>query len=161
MSQKMQESIQPLACRFCVVAVQWLFGISLPRQIDGDDGKVFPQDRHYSSPGVPTLRKASQQDDSRATSALNQMKTQSRRLDLPMVKRHSCQYQLWIIMLMSNGQTRSPSLDNIRGKEDGVASGALDGRSLCEVQYWNPADANGDGSLQQLSVRLAMWPNRV
>src|ERR1022692_2726798 len=112
MSQKMQESIQPLACRSCIVAVQWLFGISLPRQIHGDDGKVFPQDRHHSSPGVPALRKASQEDDNRATSALNQMKAQSRSLDLPMAKRHSCQYQLWIIMLMSNGQTRSPSLDN-------------------------------------------------
>jgi hypothetical protein len=56
---------------------------------------------------------------------------------------------------MSNGQTRSPSLGNIRCKEDGEASGALDGRSLCELQYWNPADATGDGSLQQLSVRLA------
>src|SRR5450631_4506994 len=92
--------------RLCVVAIKWLFRISLPRKIDGDDGKLFREQRQYVSPGVPALWKASQKYDYWTTTTLNEMKAQARSLDLPMGKWHPCQDELRILLLIN--QYRPP-----------------------------------------------------
>jgi hypothetical protein len=73
----------------CVIAIEWLFGISLPRKIDGDDGEFFREQRQYPSPGVPALWKAGQKDDNWTTTPLNEMEAQTRSLYLPMGKWYS------------------------------------------------------------------------
>jgi hypothetical protein len=72
--------------RLCVIAIEWLFGISLPRKVDGDDGESFGEQRQYAPPGVPALWKARQKNDNWTTATLNEMKAQTRSLDLPMGK---------------------------------------------------------------------------
>jgi hypothetical protein len=76
----------PLPGCLRVIAIEWLFGISLPRKIDGDGGKPFAEQRQHASPSVPALWKASQKHDNWTTAALNEMKAQTRSLNLPMGK---------------------------------------------------------------------------
>ena len=90
--------------RLCVIAIEWLFGIPLPRKIDGDDGKPIPEQWQYASPGVPALWKASQKDDNWTAAALNEMKAHARSLDLPMGKRRPCQDELCILLLIDHGR---------------------------------------------------------
>jgi hypothetical protein len=92
-----------LPSRLCVIAIEWLFGISLPRKIDGDDGKPIPEQWQYASPGVPALWKASQKDDNWTAAPLNEMKAQAPGPDLPMGKWHSCQDELRVFLFINHG----------------------------------------------------------
>ena len=93
-----------LPSRLRVIAIEWLFGISLPRKINGDDREFFREQRQYASPGVPALWKASQKDDNWTAAALNEMKAHARSLDLPMGKRRPCQDELCILLLIDHGR---------------------------------------------------------
>jgi hypothetical protein len=88
--------------RLCVIAIEWLFGISPPRQIDGDDGKPFGEQRQYAPPGVPALWKACQKGDNWTAAPLNEMKALTRSLDMPMRKWHSRQDELRILLLIDH-----------------------------------------------------------
>jgi hypothetical protein len=88
----------------CVIAIEWLFRISLPRKVDGDDGKPISEQRQYAPPSVPALWKARQKDDHWTTTPLNEMKAQTRSLDLPMGKWHSRQDELCVILLIDHGR---------------------------------------------------------
>jgi hypothetical protein len=89
--------------RLGVIAIEWLFGIPLPRKIDGDDGKPFAEQWQDAPPSVPALWKASQKDDNWATAALNEMKAQTRSLDLPLRESRPCQDELRILLLIDHG----------------------------------------------------------
>src|ERR1039457_2719759 len=96
-----------LPSRLRVIAIELLFGISLPRQVDGDDGKAFPEQWQYAPPGVPALWKAGQKGDNRTAAPLHEMNAQSSSLDMPMRKWHSRQDEL---LLFDHG-SQLPSIE--------------------------------------------------